>query len=184
MGHRIADYGCGVYGRVPGVCGARAGRATGRQRTRFDLWSDWIRLHDFRGAARRTKARADMEDWTRPGVDARTPLARLLEFADDFVSWRISFWRNADERAHVVADHYGRERSVWRGAATLRTARDDLGREAGNDLRRNWECAESVARRSGSRRRGDLWAAGACEIRKRRWPTRGRIQRGADDGGH
>src|SRR5579863_7040433 len=96
MGDCFADSGRGVHGRLRGVCDARAGRTARRERSGLDVWRDWIRFHDFRRAAGGTKARTDVADWASAGVDARAPVAGLAELAGDFVSWRISFWRDAD----------------------------------------------------------------------------------------
>src|SRR5580692_9671523 len=179
MGYRVADDFCGVHFRV---CGERAERTERRERGWFSFWSHRIWVHDFRSAAGRAKAGANVADWTRAGLDARALVAGVAEPTDDFVSWRISFWRHSDQRADVAADYYGGERSVWSGIAALRTAGDDDGREAGNDLRRDWECAETIAGRGGPRCRDDLRVAGDRKIRERGWPACGRIQRDTVDG--
>src|SRR5580704_10313433 len=182
MGDRIADSSRCVHDRLRGVCDARTGRAARRKRAGLDVWRNWIRFHAFRGAAGRTKTGSDMADWTSAGVDARAPMARLAELAHDFVSRRISFWRDVDARSDVAADYYGSQRSVWRGAATLRAASDDHGCEAGDDLRRNRQRAKAAAGRGGSQRRSDLRAAGDWQIGERGSAARGRLQRGADNG--
>ena len=124
----------------------------GRQRGGSGFWRDRIWVHDFRGAAGGAEAGANLADWARAGVDARAFVAGVAELAGNFISWGISFWRDADERADVAADYYRGERSVWGGAATLCATGDDDRREAGNDLRRDWKCAETAAGRSGPRR--------------------------------
>src|ERR1700675_341280 len=159
MGNRIARDFCRVHRRVRGVCGECAERTERRQRAWFGFWSDRIRVHDFCGAAWGAKTRACLEDWSGASVDARALVAGIAELAGDFISWGISFWRDAHQRIDVAADYYGCERPVRGGAATLRAARDDDRRQAGNDLRRNRKCAETAARRGGSRRGGVLGSA-------------------------
>src|SRR6476661_6672499 len=106
MGGCIAGDSGGVYGRIRSVCGACAGRATGRKRAGFDFWSDWIRLHDFRGAAWRAETGAGLANRTSASVDARALVAGIVELASNFISWRIPLWRDADKCAPVAADDH------------------------------------------------------------------------------
>jgi|SRR5579859_5515596 len=88
----------------------------------------------FCGGARGTKARANVEAWSRASVDAWTPVAGISCVAIDLVSWGISFWRHADENFDVATDYYCGKRSFRRSSAKLFTADDDEGCAARNDL--------------------------------------------------
>src|SRR5580704_1415163 len=110
MGNRIAGDVCGIHGRLRVICGECANRAERRERTGLDVWRDWLRVHDIRGAAGGAQTGARLANWARAGVDARALVAGLVELAGDSVSWWISFWRDANERLDVAADCYRRER--------------------------------------------------------------------------
>src|ERR1700674_2657600 len=104
MGNRIARDFCRVHRRVRGVCGECAERTEGQQRVWFDFWSDWIRVHDFCGAAGSAETDACLADWTSASVDARALVAGFAQPAGDALTERISFCANADERSVVAAD--------------------------------------------------------------------------------
>src|SRR5689334_18150050 len=146
MGDRIAgNFSGGDYR----LCGGRSGifrRAARWKRDWTNVWSARIRLHDLRGAAGSAKARADVEAGARARVDARAFVAWTVKSANDFVTRGISLWRDVDARSDVAADSNSGKRTLRSSAATLHSARHDVGREAGNDLRRNRKRAEVADR--------------------------------------
>src|SRR5580692_5221957 len=103
MGYRIARDVRGIHGRLRVLCSECANRAKRRERSGLDVWRDWLRVHDIRGAAGGAKTGARLANRARPGVDARALVAGFVELAVDSVSWRISFWRDANERLDVAA---------------------------------------------------------------------------------
>ena len=89
---------------------------------------------------------------TSTGVDARAFVAGPAELADDPVSRRIPFRRDANTRADVAADYHGGERSVRGRAAELHTADDDIG----NSRKGRRETAQLKDRQNRTLRRGDF----------------------------
>jgi len=127
----------------------------------------------------------DVADWAGGRRGCAGTCGSIAELAHDFVSRRISFWRDADAGADVAADHYGGERIVWRGAAALRAAGDGprivkletIYDEIGN-------VRKAAAGRGGSRRKKTiLWDRWGSANRRRKEAQRaGGLQRGADNG--
>src|SRR5208337_4293942 len=148
-------------------------RSPRRQRHGAGVRHCGLRVHDFRGAARRSETRPHVAPRPRASLDARPFVAGVAQPAADSVSRRLPLWRHAHALADVAVDHYGGERIVWRGAATFRAAADDHRCAAGNNLRRNWKCSQVAARRGGPRRGSALRFAGVCETRHRRGIARG-----------
>src|SRR4029077_2144822 len=97
-----------------------------------------IRLRDFRGGTRSTKAGAYLAAGASESVDEGSSLAGITGAADDSVSWRISFWRNTYDDFDVAPDHYGGERCLWSTAAAFDPEKNDVGHSARDDLRRNF----------------------------------------------
>src|SRR5690242_14783817 len=83
-------------------------------------------------------------------MDARAFVAGTFDAALDFVSWRISFWRAANQRTDVAIDCYGGERGIWSTPAERASEADDNGIATGNDLRRDWACAPPAGGGSGT----------------------------------
>src|SRR5208337_2856352 len=108
-------------------------RSQRRQLYRPGLRHCGLRVHDLRRAAGRAKACAHVAAGPRAGLDARAPVARTLESADDSVPRRISFWRDADAGLDVAHDYCGRQRRLRSGVAKLRAAGDDQRCSARND---------------------------------------------------
>src|SRR5215831_5827130 len=153
---------CGVPGDLYSVCADSAKRADWRKRAGAGVWDCGICVHAVCGGAGGKKTSADLETGTSAGLDARALVARVFGVTADFVSWWISFWRNADARFDVADDYYGCQWRLWRGAAKLFTTVDDKGRTARNDLRRNRACTALAARRSRSCDGSPLWATWIC----------------------
>src|SRR5690242_10775686 len=135
MGDRVACHTRDQCIRVRSFCGEGARGAARRQRYGAALRNHWIWLHDFCGTAGSKETSSNVAAGPGTGVDARASLAGIADAADDPFSWRIPFWRDADERIDVAFDYHGCKRSVRRGAATLSSERDDHRCEAGDDLR-------------------------------------------------
>src|SRR5580658_9006426 len=89
-------------------------RFSGRHTTRVALWHHGLRIHDFRGAARRAKESAGLARGSRTDMDARAPVARIAGATADSFPWRLSLWRRAHERAAGASHRYRCKRFVWR----------------------------------------------------------------------
>ncbi len=134
MGRGFAGDSGGERSRIHGLRAAGSGGATRGKRGGTLVWDFRVCVHDFRGTARSEETSADLADGASAGVDARTFVAGLIEFAADSISRRISFWWDVDARADVAVDRYGGKWAVWRGAAEPLAADNDEGCTAGNDL--------------------------------------------------
>ena len=183
MGARVAGNFCGV---ALALCIVRMECGAGTARRELD-WTSvrhrWIWLHDLCGGTRRAETCAYVEGWTCEIMDEGTSVAWIARTAIDFVSWRVSFWRDADANSDVVADHYRGERRLWRAAATFHSQKDDSGYSAGNHLRRNFSCASATTRRSRPGDRSTLRHSGTGKRLLRRGPARGRIYSAPADRG-
>src|SRR6266478_4162639 len=152
MGTRLAGNFCGGTSYVfPGGLACPTG-ATGRECDWIDFWRIGICIHDFCSGIGRAETCSYVASGPRESMDARAPLAWAIVAAFNLVSWRIPFWRDADASADVAADCYRGERRLWRAAAEFYSKKNDGGYSTGNDLRRDFSCAEIVTRGGGPHR--------------------------------
>src|SRR5712671_5572111 len=130
MGAWVAGNFCGGCGGISVRNLDFAGWSARRQRDWVVFWRGGIRVHDFCGGTGSAQASANVAAGAGQSLDEGAFVARVAFATANFVSWRISFWRNADEGVDVAADHHRGQRSLWRRAATLHSAQNDGGRAA------------------------------------------------------
>src|SRR5258708_2209704 len=69
LGSRLAGIPCDLHGRLLAQCISIATRPARRQRYRAGVWSHWLCIYDFCGAAWRAETSPHLARWPRPSLD-------------------------------------------------------------------------------------------------------------------